>query len=347
MSAVGFDSKDFKRTKISEEKKQITFYSPLGVGVKTNDVAELRKRMTQKILELNRSFNLNKPRIVHCSNFLVQEIGHRRAIPFFDNLVEDIKELIDSVFFSYIVLPPKDKPTVEVGGYGCPRIEMKTMDFLRAIAPSFSYITAWSYCGRHRGHSCDMFIDSFSGKETTAWEDLKQYDFRVYSRGDECNTIISLADIIAYLTEKKLWDNKAWLLPDPIKNIWQPYNFTVETRFLDDVVLSKIQWYNNETIDIEPFLAHPIIFVDLDEIGMKRFTQFDLYCDLVSYAFNKNGCIQGFDINLDSKKIKDGDMYVYAGKDAYNRAKTFMDIYDIEVYSIKELREKIKKEYSP
>jgi len=342
MPTIGFDSKDFKRAKIDEGGKRITFYSPLGVGVKTNDLVELRKKTVEKTSELSKSFGLGKTQAIHCSNSLVRRIGHRKATPFFDQLLKGLEEFIDAIFFSYVILPPKDNPTVEVGGYRCPRVKMETMDFLRAISSSFSYITAWSYCGRHREHDCSMFIDSFSGKETTAWDDLKQYDFRVFPRGDECNVIISLADIFAYLTEKKLWDSKQWLLPQPIEEIWGSYGFNVETRFLDDKVLSKIQWYSDEPIEIEPFLAHPIVFLDLSEINMKRFIQFDLYCDLVTYAFRKEGSIQGFDINLDSKRVKDGDVYVYAGEDAHNRAKMFEDMYDIEAYSVKEIRQKIK-----
>ncbi len=346
MPTIGFDSKDFKRTKISEEEKQIAFYSPLGVGIKTNDIVELRKRITQKTKELSESFRLKKIRAIYCSNSLVKEIGHRRAVPFFDNLIKSLEDLIDTIFFSYLVLPPRDYPTVEIGGYGCPRIKMDTMDFLRALAPSFSYITAWSYCGRHKDHNCEILIDGFSGKETTAWDDIRQYDFKVFPRGDECNAIISLADTIAYLTDKKLWDNKKWLLPQSIEEVWSSYDFTIETRFLDDKTLSKIQWYSNELIKIEPFLAHPVIFLDLDEIDMKRFVQFGIYSNLVSYAFNREGTIQGFDVKIDSEKLKDGDIYVYAGQNAYNRAKMFMDIYEIEVYSIKELRQKIRKDYS-
>ena len=83
MPTIGFDSKDFKREKIVEEEKKIAFYSPIGVGVKTNDLAELHKELAQETLELNKSFNLGNSPPIHCSNSLVQEIGHRKATPFF------------------------------------------------------------------------------------------------------------------------------------------------------------------------------------------------------------------------------------------------------------------------
>lgn len=44
--AVGFDSRDFKRTKVIESRKAIQFYSPLGIGVKTNDVDKLRNDLS-------------------------------------------------------------------------------------------------------------------------------------------------------------------------------------------------------------------------------------------------------------------------------------------------------------
>lgn len=226
-------------------------------------------------------------------------------------------------------------------------MKIKTMDFLRKLTPAFPYLTAWSYLGRVRNHIGNLFLDGFSGKQTTAWDDLGVHDLKVFPRGDECNEIIALADMLAYLTDKKLWDEKIWLKPESVTQVWSTYNFKIETRFFDQKVLSKIQWYSDEQITLDQYLAHPLVFVDLDGISMRRFVNFELYRYLIEYAFKKRGGLQGFDPDIDSRKVRDGDVYVYAGEKAQARAKTFNHMYDIETYSLKELREKMEKPTAP
>jgi len=120
----------------------------------------------------------------------------------------------------------------------------------------------------------------------------------------------------------------------------------VEVRYIDQKLLLKIHWNTNKQIDPKQYLVRPIVFLDLDELNMKKLTMSDSYCDLVMYAFYKKGGIQGFDINIDYNKVKNGDIYVFAGKKARSRAEMFSDMYDIETCSVKELPKKVKV-YSP
>lgn len=55
-----------------------------------------------------------------------------------------------------------------------------------------------------------------------------------------------------------------------------------------------------------------------------------------------NGCLQGFDKGIDTEKVRDGDVMIYAGKEAETNAKTLTDIYDIQIMPFKELKERIK-----
>jgi hypothetical protein len=45
---------------------------------------------------------------------------------------------------------------------------------------------------------------------------------------------------------------------------------------------------------------------------------------------------------MDTEKIRDGDLFVYAGKEAEANAVTLRDIYDIQILPFKELKERIK-----
>jgi ABC-type Zn uptake system ZnuABC Zn-binding protein ZnuA len=53
--------------------------------------------------------------------------------------------------------------------------------------------------------------------------------------------------------------------------------------------------------------------------------------------------LEAFDPYIDSDKIRDGDVYVYAGKEAEKRADSFKDMFEIETLSVKELRRKAQQ----
>jgi len=205
----------------------------------------------------------------------------------------------------------------------------------------FSYITAWSYTGRHLKEEHLYLLHNFSSRVTKAWQDLIDHTTpKIFPKGDECNPLISVADMFAYLTEKKLWDAKLWLEPHNVEKVWGDYDFGVEVRFLDENVLSKYRWFSQESIETVNYLARPMVFLDIEGISISKLTG-DPYVSAAAYASLKGGGFQGFDEGIDAGKIRDGDVYAYAGEKAKERAYAFKDMYDIEVYSIRELRQKV------
>jgi len=139
----------------------------------------------------------------------------------------------------------------------------------------FSYISAWNFIRRHIHSDYDLYIDSFRSKFTLAWDELVKYKSpKVFPRGDECNPFISFADIIAFLTDVKLYTSTPShrrLTKENVEYVWKDYNFEVDCHYLDESIYSKFKWYNNELIDIRPYLAHPIVFLLIDQIE-----QFDI-----------------------------------------------------------------------
>lgn len=344
MSIVAFDAGDFLRWKNVEGQKETVFFTPLGVGVvikkgKGKKFKSIYHSTRKKVIQ---DFNIPTRRPVYSHSSLWTEIGHSKAILICDKIVTELQKIIEYIFCSFVILSPKETKTVSVGGYGCPLEEVSTMKFLRALTPMFSYITAWAYGGSHRMEKNEYMIHNFSSKHTTAWRDLTEHSIpKIFPRGDQCNEFISIADMVAYLTEKKLWDQKIWLEPDSVKKIWDDYDFYVETRFLDKNVLSKIRWFSKEEIPTYNYLARPMVFMDIEGISISKVGGGPIV-SAATYACSKGGAFQGFDPDVDSKKIRDGDVYVYAGREAKKRAISFKDMFDIEIFSVRELREKTK-----
>lgn len=175
---------------------------------------------------------------------------------------------------------------------------------------------------------------------TTAWRDLSEFPhLKIYPRGDECNEFIAIADMIAYLTEKKLWDAKLFLKPESVEKVWEKYKFAVELRFHDKNTLSKMRWFSQEHIDTTNFFVRPMVFIDVEGISISRLTRARV--SVATYACSKGGAFLGFDEYIDPDKVRDGDIYVYAGEQAKKRAISFKDMFDIQIYSIREIRKEV------
>jgi hypothetical protein len=334
-----FDSKEYNRSNAAGEVK---FYTPLGCGITVSKEEEFDVLYAEKLLEIANSFKIGKC----CGGFspaeYIKKIGPAKTVSLSDQLLKSVQGLIESVYFSYVILPPKETPTVEVGGYKSPKKEMPTFEFLRKLSVYFSYVTAWKYLGIEGRQSEKILIDGFHGKRTPAWDDIVAKTSPItYPHGDECNPFISTADILSFLTNKKLWDNYLHLTPENITQVWNGYSFSTDTHFLDKNILSKVKWYSDEHIELSSYYARPVIFLKADGYKIDQLKELDVYPEATILARQRKGCLQGFDKDVDSSKIKDGDVFVYAGEESMKTANTLKDIYKIEILPFKELKEKI------
>ena len=103
-----------------------------------------------------------------------------------------------------------------------------------------------------------------------------------------------------------------------LEKIWDDYDFKIETRFFDEKVLSKIRWYSNKEISTTEYLTRPMVFVDIDSLSLSRLNS-DPTVSAATYACSLGGAFLSFDPHIDSGKIRDGDVYIYAGKEARKR----------------------------
>jgi len=337
---TAFDSKEYSRSNAAGEVK---FYTPLGCGITVSKEEEFSLLYSQNLLELANKFKIEKC----CGGFSPSEylhkIGPAKTVLLSDQLLKSVQDLIESAYFSYMVLPPKEVPIVEVGGYKSPKVEVPTFEFLRKLSVYFSYITAWKYLGIEGRQNEKILIDGFHGKRTPAWDDIVAKTSPItYPHGDECNPFISIADIISFLTNKKLWDGHLHLIPENIADVWKGYSFSTDTHFLDQNILSKVRWYSDEHIELSSYHARPIVFLKADGYSMNQIQELDVYPEATILARQRNGCVQGFDKDIDSPKMKDGDIFVYAGEESTKLANTLKDIYKIETLPFKEIKEKIR-----
>lgn len=388
MRIAAFDSKDFNRGKVlkipSESATGATetvfkgYFTPLGVGVTFKNEDLFENGFKTACAKWSKEFGLPPNRPVISSYPIRSQLTLKKAIPLCDRIVTSVADFVDLAFFSWVSLPPNDYPTVEVGGQRSVRTEVPTPKFLRDLAPSFSYITAWNFFGKRNPAEYTALVDGFRGKQTTAWDDLTaRTKPQVFPRGDECNPFIAFADLLAFLTDVKLWqqkDKERMLYPENVKAVWDSYPFAVDVRYLDPEVKSKFSWYSNDLIDIGPYLKRPVIFFLADEIEKielaapsaiaptqteldvqvtseprpRKFHEvlqrMDPYLAVTWLAYNRKGSTQFFDRFTDADKVQDGDVMVYMGEHSKRVAAAYADAFEIEVLSARELRRSLRGE---
>lgn len=391
MRIAAFDAKNFDRTKPVEVsdpltpgkviKKQKGFFTPLGVGVLLKDGEAFSRAYCDVNGRLATDFGMAHTAPFYSSNHLKKKMGMAKSIAYCNALIEEIQRHIELVHVSFVTLSPSEQATVLVGGSKCPQKHVRTEEFLRELPPIFSHIAAWNYVRRHPNEDTEIHIDGFHSKSTIAWEELRsRCDPKVYFRGDECNPFISLADIIAFMTDVRLYQAKVGppddlmkyrrLCVQNVESIWSGLSFDVECRYLDRYMLPKIAWTSNEHIDTVPVTARPMVFLLVDDIEKlapntvslppeqtifptngreepKRFRKIlqdmDPYQATVTYAYLKGGCVQFFDRYIDGGKVRDGDSLVYMGENSRKIAMTYDDGYNIEVLRVRDLRNKVKE----
>lgn len=337
---LAFDSKEYRRERLIDGIMKTTFYTQLGVGVKINDCEKFHSTYRKICREKRISHVIFEDCYIYNPTILSKKYGRDRTSLFLESLIYGLSDYIEEVYFLYVIISPKLYPKIKVGGHYSPTNEIPTFDFLVKLNPMFSYLTAWSYLQDHEPDSEEIWIDAFSSKSTLAWEELKKYNPRIYPRGDECNLPIAIADMFAYVMDRRLSRFRLRLGPKGIEEAWRDFGFKTEYNILTQSQLQFYSWYDYEQINWVEYQARPILFLDLEAINMEKMLEMDAYNDAVRYVSPRNGSIQGFDINTEIKRLRDGDIYVYAGEEARKRAETFSDILDLEIFSVKELRGK-------
>jgi hypothetical protein len=380
---LAFDSKDFLRRRVVQDidpetkepflVEESTFYTPLGVGVEFNDTSAFRDVCVKRVKELAKQFQLTQNRLIYDSYSLREELTHYKAIPFCDQLIQKLTRYIELIHFTYVILPPDQFPTVPVGGYRSPTYNVRSPDFLRNLGPMFPHISAWAYLGR-REISGELLLDGFSSKQTNSWKELlAKATPKIFPHGDECNPYIMLSDVLAYLTDAKLYTQKKGLRPESLKEIWKGYGFQVDSHFLDINTQPMYRWNCDEPIDINPYLARPMVFLMVDDIERlqsvapkartetvktpseeevevtstpvpeeKRFRNLvkhmEPWYSVAAYAYLKGGAAQLFNYHMDHDKVRDGDILVYIGNQSKSMAESFSHFLDVKVLSAKEVR---------
>ena len=379
MRVAAFDSKPFNRGVIAEARgvpgveKYTGHSTQLGIGVVIPDAGAFTRAFVAEFSRLKDEFNIDTGLPFMPMNGLVKH-GRRKAIAFADRLVSSIQDTIESMHCSFVALSPKAHPTIPVGGGGDSARNVQTRSFIDSLGPMFSYLTAQSYVYTTKKipDNIDIRIDSFVSKQTRAWDILEKLKPKVYWRGDECDATIACADLLAFLTDTKLYSSYLKLEPDNVRKVWEPYSFDVDVFTYGYSNLWSYAWYSNKLINIDPYLAKPTVFLSIDDLGdptperaseeggtssattipnntpykptsfPMAMKQSDTYIAAVRRAFELSGSLKIFKLDEDARFVRDNDVFIYIGDKSKRVGITLQHSADIMLMSGLELRRSIK-----
>lgn len=373
MRVAAFDSKPFNRSRAAKGQgaaaaKEYTGHSTqLGTGVVIPDAEAFTDKFVAEFARLKGEFGIDTSLPFMSTNGLLKH-GRRKAIAFADKIVTSVQEMIESVHCCYVILPPKKHETVKVGGADGPAEQIQTRSFIDKLGPMFSYLTAQSYVHtKNVSENIDIRIDSFTSKQTRAWDILEKLKPKVYWKGDECDASIACADLLAFLTDAKLYSGYLKLKPDNVSKVWKPYTFDVSVGTYGHGNLWSYAWYSNGLINVRPYLARPTVFLSIDNIPdpspdredgavpgateqpaavrtpfHHAIKQTDTYNAAIRKAFEVSGSLKIFKLGEDVQYVRDRDVFVYIGDKSKQAGKTLQNSVDITVVSGLELRQSIK-----
>lgn len=383
MKVAAFDAKPFERSSPArssgsgERGGRRGFRTQLGAGIVVSDKEEFKDRFATKFAELRDEFKIME-RVPFCPSSRLLKYGLPKAISFSDQLVSSVQDLIENLHCFYVILPPTDPDTVRVGVTKNEQGDIPTWLFMRNLGPMFSYMTAHDYLYKNSGldvSNIEFHIDAFVSKQTRSWEKVvSRVNPKIFWRGDECNPFIACADIMAFLTDVKLYGNYLLLSRENIINVWEDYQFKTTVHYVDRGGISIHVWRSDRSIDVWPYAAKPTVFLAIDSLtqdnktekndeggdaglnsmtsdkqsttkssASKVFVESPVYAAAVQYAFKQSASLKFFNRYEDSAHVCDRDVFVYIGPESERVGRMLQYASRVTIMSGLELRDKVEK----
>lgn len=268
MFHVGIDASPLRKASFSQEgMEEGVFKAHLGVSVTTEDKDHLMEEYDKAMDKAFREFGLErKKRLYKGAHLLMQ--ARDKVVDVISAVVDDLEACINhiDVYCAYY-----GREYISIHGQAAGR-RLTPMAFIHKTQNAFEHVCAWWYNQQYTFETPLRFdIDHFSGENTPAWRELvdKEVDLNIYFSGDECNPIISIADLILKLIQifhHGRVDGRTLLRP--IKERCRSYVGKRKLRFhnLGDRGF-KIRASAPDIpllMNVAPYLKHPIFFMVWD-----------------------------------------------------------------------------------
>ena len=175
----------------------------------------------------------------------------------------------------------------------------------------------------------EFHLDSFEGHVFEAYEELDNSEFTtyIYPSGDCSNPVISTADIIIDVLDRRLEEQKMPLLFDNIRPAVPEFGENVLVYPIENKHLPKITPLDKITVPDKQYIKHPVYWVFkgdsiIDSGELKRSKTFR---NLVDFASSQYASVKLFD-KKDLQYFSSGDYGVYFNPRGLQQIETYRKI---------------------
>jgi hypothetical protein len=314
----------------------------LCIGIENNEKFETEyEKAIEKILIKN---GIKSKRHIH-SSFSINRLSKDplKASQIFEDMFETLKDHIQKFHFVLSMYPK----TQSIHMFGERRVSfLPPKDFLeRHLIESYPHVCAWKILSIDK--KAKVITDSFSGYVTNAWRDIDSNgDLEIFFNGDECNTLISMADMVLRVADKRLQDNSLFLGRKEINQIFPEIQNKLSADFLAWGALSDVTPLINKSMPIYKKIKHPIVFIigpQTDLVDNELIKYSPLGDSLLEFAHIKKGCLKMFHKKDDQQMIKDGDYFVYLDDEGKKAADLIKKLgFSIDYFELKEIEDRLQ-----
>jgi len=340
MEFCGIDAVAFDR-----QWKMGKWNSVLGSCIFTSSYEKFQERYKKVMKEQFNRMGFDVKRSVHSShtiNSILQDSPE--GYNFFELMLSECLDYIDKINFVFSYYPKMDK----VHMFGDKKLSSlsPSVFITRHLINSYSHVCAW--LALSKSNNCTIMMDSFSGYMTRAWQQIESHDkINIYFNGDECNPLISMADITLRIANERLLKKNMFLGKQQISSVFRDMEDKISVDYLGRSQLPLITPRTNILIPISKKIKHPAFFIlrpKTDYLDNKIFLSSPRGHDILELAHVKQGCVKIYNKGEDKNIIKDGDFLIFTDEHGGIAAQTIIDLgYNVEKYHIKQVSGLLQK----
>jgi hypothetical protein len=331
-SIIGIDSRIFVRDVIKKSGEKGHFESVIGIAVKVADYLKFDKSYQEAIKKAFSSIN----ETVNYKYYCVDDINnHPKKHELLDIFAAEISKYVEKIHMFYTLFSKKRLESVKVYGRLAEKERIKLSAPTRSyedlisqhIVQCFPAICAWRLTEYLSPGTIDFHFDSYQGHICEAQEQLEKGGFTriIYTSGDCANPVISTADLLLDLLDKRLETQNKFLIFDNIRPALPEFGENLLVYPILNKHLPYITPLDNKPIDTFSHIKHPVFWVfkgeELIDSGTVKRSQ--SFRNLIDYAASKYGVVKMFDKGKDIEQFHEGDYGVYLN----TRGKEIIDSY--------------------
>lgn len=215
-----------------------------------------------------------------------------------------------------------------------PVVLIRPIDFLKRLNTYYPYIAAWKAVRSTKVRNTTILLDSFTGEQTDAWDDLvTHHAVQILPKGDSCNPYISSADIVTRYLNEYLSTHRLHLADEGITTAFEACGVSdASIYYVGHGDFKKIVPNKKQQIFYDQFYPHPLCYLipeGLFEKDSEIVEQSPLYQKILDFATEQNSGLKFFTQFEDIKRLRQGDLIIHMGEKGKAQANYLSKLYGV------------------